>query len=81
MADNDEIKYIRLKDFQSLVVTGTTSATANTTSKFRHGANQVPAYWIVQEGDVFVPRNGADQNIIDVQSAKTSQPFKLLLIY
>jgi hypothetical protein len=62
-------------------VSGTTHATANTASKYRHNKEQVPYMWIPLEGRIYVPRHGAGPNDIDVRSTTTSEPFRLVLFF
>lgn len=72
---------LKEKDLNSVEITGTTNSSANTSSKFRHNKNQVPFMWHILEGRIYVPRNGAGPNDIDVRSTQTSEEFRLLLIF
>jgi hypothetical protein len=72
---------LKAKDLNSVELTGTTNAAANTSSKFRHNKEQVPFMWNILEGNVYIPRHGASPNDIDVRSVNTSEQFRLLLIF
>ena len=72
---------IKQKDFNSVELTGTTKAAPDTEGLFRHAKNQVPYMWIALEGRIYVPRNGAGPNNIDVRSAQASEPFRLVLFF
>lgn len=61
-------------------ITGTTHGTADTQILFKHGLQYRPKLWFLLEGDVYVPRFGADENNIDVRSAKTAQDFRMILV-
>jgi hypothetical protein len=78
------VDYLRLKDFQTRELKGTTAGTADAQTLFRHtppSAPQAPTFWCVLEGDVYVPRNGAGPELIDVRSRRASEAFRLLLFY
>lgn len=72
---------IKLKDFKSVEVTGTTHGTADTQRLFRHGQNALPYAWFVLEGDVYIPRRGVGMNDVDVRSRLTSHEFRILFLF
>lgn len=72
---------LRLEDFDSLVLEGTTNATGDTSSKFKHGRGAVPTMVMVLEGNVYLPKNGRGPNEVDVRSPNSSEAFTLLLLF
>lgn len=74
-------RYLRLADFKTKELTGTTSSSANTQALFTHNAKAVPIFWLPLEGAVYVPRYGLGPLQIDVRSTKTSEPFRILLFF
>jgi hypothetical protein len=75
------LRYYRLSDFRTIVVSGTTSSSTDTAATFGHNATEVPTWWIVQEGDVYIPRYGMGSDTVIVQSRLASQAFRLLLFF
>jgi hypothetical protein len=77
--------YLKLTDFKTREVTGTTNGSANTQSLFRHATPsdpQAPTGWMILEGrGIYIPINGAGAEVIDVRSTATSQPFRILVFY
>jgi hypothetical protein len=59
---------------------GATHGTADTQRKFRHGLGSVPSFWFPLEGDVYVPKDGFNENEVDIRSRFASQGFKVLLV-
>lgn len=75
-------RLLKLTDFKTQEVTGTTHGTANTSRKFRHsGGGQVPSFWIVLEGNVYVARNGVGPQDMDVRSTNTNEQFRILAFF
>jgi len=62
-------------------IIGTTNATVDTATKFRHGKNQVPWLIVRQEGDVYIPRSGIGPNDVDIRSRTASTPFRVILFF
>lgn len=72
---------IKAKDFNSVEISGVTNATANIVSRFKHGKQQVPFMWIILEGQVYIPRNGAGPDDFIVCSTINSEPFRIILFF
>lgn len=69
------------KDNMKIVeVTGTTSGSPDSSLLFTHKCGIIPSMWFVQEGRIYIPRNGASENQIDIRSAFASEPFRLLVV-
>jgi len=67
---------ISLDNMKTRIITGElTSADL----KFNHDLGQVPSFWILIEGDVFVPFGGLEKTKITV-SPRTAGKFKLALV-
>lgn len=68
---------ISLDNMKTRILEGELGATSSQT--FNHDLGQVPALWLVVEGDVFVPFGGLEKNKVTVTS-RTATKFKLALI-
>jgi hypothetical protein len=62
------------------VVEGETSATPDAQRYFKHATGSVPALCIPLEGDVYIPKNGRDEQRIDVRSRLASHKFTMLVV-
>lgn len=71
---------ISLDNMKRIEITGTTNASADTSSMFRHALGSVPSLWFPLEGRVYVPRHGMNENEIDIRSTVTSEPFRIMVI-
>lgn len=67
-------------NFRGVELIGTTNATQDTESKFKHGLGTVPSLWFPLEGRVYVPRNGFSDTELDLRSPVASEPFRILVI-
>lgn len=74
-------RLLRLSDFRTKELTGTTNSSANTAQVFLHASKEVPAFWLPVEGCVYVPRQGLGPDTVDVRSTKTSETFRVLLFF
>lgn len=74
-------RLLKLSDFRTKELTGTTASSANAAGVFRHAAKEVPAFWLPVEGAVYVPRQGLGPDTVDIRSTKTSEPFRVLLFF
>jgi hypothetical protein len=72
---------LRLADYKSKELSGTTNPVADTQLLFRHASNQVPWGYEVLEGDVYVPSVGIGANDIDIRSGSESETFRILLFF
>ena len=61
-------------------VEGETSSTPDAQRYFRHALGSVPKLCIALEGDIYIPKDGRDENRIDVRSRLASHKFTLLVI-
>ena len=68
-------------NFNLVEIEGTTSGSADTQRLFKHNQNNVPQFVWTLEGDTYVPKNGRGDKDIDIRSRRTSEPFKVLLIF
>ena len=75
------MKYVRLIDFETKELVGTTHGSANTQRLFRHAFNILPAFVMVQEGNIYIPKEGTGPNEIDIRSSNTNEEFKILLFF
>lgn len=72
---------INKNDFRTVELEGITNSSANTAQRFLHSMNQVPWAWFPLEGSVYVPKEGLGPKDIDIRSARTSEPFRILLVF
>lgn len=79
-AVNGAFANISSDNFRSVVLTGTTNASADTKSMFKHDLGKVPAFWFPLEGRVYVPLNGFSETEMDLRSTVVSEPFKILVV-
>ena len=68
-------------NFNLIEVEGVTNSSADTQKIFRHNKNSVPQLVWPLEGDIYIPKNGRGDKEVDIRSRKTSEPFKMLLIF
>lgn len=71
---------ISLENLGGVEVSGTTSGTANTSQKYRHGLKGVPSWVLILEGNAYVAYNGIGANEVDIRSTEVSQKFRALAI-
>jgi plasmid maintenance system antidote protein VapI len=67
-------------NFRAVELTGTTNATADTASRFKHNLGKIPAFWFPLEGRVYVPRNGFSDTELDLRSTESSEAFRILVV-
>lgn len=81
MADPVIPQYIVLKDFRNAELTGTTASVGDTQALFRNPVTAMPIFWIVLEGDVYIPRRGISASNVDVRARLASTDFRILFFY
>lgn len=67
-------------NFRAVELSGTTNATADTRSAFKHDLGKIPAFWFPLEGRVYVPRNGFSDTELDLRSGEASEAFRILVV-
>lgn len=60
------------------VISGTTSATANTPVAFAHGYSYTPILYFVRKGNAYI--SSVDATNVNVASTGTSQAFEVVII-
>jgi len=73
-------KNISVDNMRFVELTGSTNATPDTESKFRHALGMQPSLWLPLEGRVYVPRFGLSEQEIDIRSSVASEPFRIIVI-
>lgn len=71
---------ISLDNFNSVEFTGTTSGTADTQARFRHGLDSIPSMVLILEGNAYVAFNGVGVSEVDIRSTSTNQKFRAVAI-
>lgn len=71
---------ISLDNFNASEFSGTTSGTANTEARFRHGLNSIPSMILILEGNAYVAFDGVGVSDADIRSTATSQQFRAVAI-
>jgi hypothetical protein len=67
-------------NMRTVILEGTTQSVVDTQRKFRHGLGSVPSFWFPLEGDVYVPKDGFNENEVDIRSRLTDHNFKILVV-
>ena len=76
----DILSNISTDNLNAVRISGTTSGTANTSAKFRHGLNTQPSMILILEGNAYVARQGVGPQDVDIRSTATSQSFLALVV-
>ncbi len=71
---------ISVDNFNATEFSGTTSSSANTQARFRHGLTGIPSMVLILEGNAYVAFNGVGVSDVDIRSTGTSQQFKAIAI-
>jgi len=68
-------------NMKSEEIRGNTDSITDTARQFKHNLKAPPSLWFALEGDVYIPRYGIDKDFVDIRSSKSSEEFRVLLIY